>query len=282
MTSPGPSLAELLLGVEGLALLRLAFSDDMQARRDRIADIVRLVGDVDTDAALLAPAYAAEFDLAAGYQRWAKTYDRPLRLFPVEEPTLHALIAGLPPGTVLDAACGTGRYSAHLVESDHDVVGIDNSEAMLARARVKLPQATFRLGELTDLPLDDASVDAVVCALALVHLPDVAPAITEFARVLRPGGSLFISDVHPFLITLGWRAQVPAADGATGFMALHPHMASEYVQALTASGFLVRGCFEPALGPDSAVTVTSPHIPEATRAAWAGLPGVAIWDAAKA
>ncbi|WP_234337094.1 class I SAM-dependent methyltransferase [Streptomyces xylophagus] len=50
--------------------------------------------------------------------------------------------------------------------------------------------------DLYRLPLPDDAVDTVVCALALEHIPELAPVLAEFARVLRPGGHLRISDAH--------------------------------------------------------------------------------------
>ncbi len=57
----------------------------------------------------------------------------------------------------------------------------------------------------------------------------------------RPGGRVAISDVHPFLVTLGRQAQFPAGDGR-GFMRLHAHLPSEYLRAATGSGLVVRSC----------------------------------------
>jgi ubiquinone/menaquinone biosynthesis C-methylase UbiE len=56
---------------------------------------------------------------------------------------------------------------------------------MLEKARAALPQATFRDGDLSALPLEPASVDLVVCALALEHVADLGRAIAELSRVLR-------------------------------------------------------------------------------------------------
>ena len=281
--SAQPTLGEYLIGVAGLALMRLGFTDDTAGRATRTADIRDLLGRLDRDTRLRAPV-GAEYDLRAGYRQWAASYDQPLRLFPIEEPPMRALIETLPPGEVLDAACGTGRYAVMLAARGHEVVGVDQSDAMLDIARAKLPSADFREGDLTALPLPDRSVDAVVCALSLVHVSDVACALREFARVLRPGGRLVISDVHPFLVILGWQAQFPVHDGEDeqdpqrGFMRLHCHLASEYTSAATAAGLRLRSLAEPPLTESAVVTPAADIVPDANCAAFTGLPAVSIWD----
>jgi len=179
-----PRLVELLLGTEGLALLRLAFTGDDASRSARVHEMQKLLERMN-EPELAATLAAPEYDIAEGYDLWSRTYDAPLRLFFIEQGPMHALFASLPAGTVLDAACGTGRHGVHLAQAGHRIIGVDRSPAMLAKARAKLPQGDFREGDLTALPLGTASVDAVVCALALVHLPDLGPAMAQFARVLR-------------------------------------------------------------------------------------------------
>ena len=122
--SQRPRIAELLLGTEGLALLRLAFTGDEVARGARVEEIRGLLARID-EPELAAPLAAPEYDLADGYALWSKTYDAPLRLFFIEQPALHALFATLPPGTVLDAACGTGRHSVELAQRGHRVIGVE-------------------------------------------------------------------------------------------------------------------------------------------------------------
>jgi SAM-dependent methyltransferase len=275
-----PTLGEYLLGVAGLALLRLAFTDDAAGRAARVADVRELVARTGTDATFDS-LIGTEYGLEEGYRQWSATYDRPLRLFPIEEPPMHALIDALPPGAALDAACGSGRYSTYLAARGNEVTGVDRSEAMLDLAREKLPDATFRPGDLTALPVTDRSFDVVVCALALVHLPQVAAAMDEFARVLRPGGHLIVSDVHPFLVGLAWQAQFPAPGGGRGFMRLHQHLHSEYLTAATAAGLTFRSLEEPALTAASVVTAAADVVPDANREAYAGLPALTIWDFAR-
>jgi SAM-dependent methyltransferase len=278
LMSAKPTLGELLLGIEGLALLRLAFGDDAEARSARVREIRSLLARLDKEPELAAALEAPEYDLTEGYALWSQTYDQPLRLFPIEHPTMRMLLDPLPASVVLDAACGTGRYSQYLAERGHRVIGVDCSQAMLARAREKLPESEFREGDLEALPLESGSVDAAVCALALVHLPEVGKAVAELARVVRPGGRVMISDVHPFLVLLGWQAQFRTASGGSGFMRLHAHLPSDYCQAFGAAGLRVRACHEPRLTPEAALTPAAETLPEANRAAWVGLPGVLIWD----
>lgn len=275
-----PRLAELLLGIEGLALLRLAFTSDAATREARVREMRDIIADID-EPELGETLAAPEYDLADGYALWSKTYDAPLRLFFIEQPAMHALFGALEPGPVLDAACGTGRHSLELARRGHRVIGVDASRDMLDLARAKLPDADFRQGDLAELPVADGAVGAVVCALALVHLPELGGAMAEFARVLRPGGRVIISDVHPFLTMLGWQAQFRTEGGGAGFMRLHGHLLSDYASAAAAAGLRIRSLQELRLTPDSAITVATERLPEANRAAWVGIPGVVVWELEK-
>ena len=101
------------------------------------------------------------------------------------------------PGWRLTPPAGAGRYAEFLAARGHRVIGVDSSPDMLARARERVPGGEFRLGELERLPLPDDSVDVIVFALALTHVQHLEPVLAEFARVLRPGGDLVVSDAHP-------------------------------------------------------------------------------------
>jgi ubiquinone/menaquinone biosynthesis C-methylase UbiE len=112
-----------------------------------------------------------------------------------------AYLLGLEGIALLDA--WTGRFAEFLARRGHQVIGVDSSPDMLAHARRRVPDGEFHLGALDRLPLADDSADVIVCALALVHVPDLQRVLAEFARVLRPGGDLVISDLHHELTTLG-------------------------------------------------------------------------------
>ena len=86
------------------------------------------------------------------------------------------------------------------------VTGVDISDAMLATARKEesLEPLGIRFENLSFTKLDpfgDASFDAVVSMMALMDCPDLEGSLTEFARVLRPGGMLAFSILHPCFMT---------------------------------------------------------------------------------
>jgi SAM-dependent methyltransferase len=151
---------------------------------------------------------------------------------------------------------------------------------MLDVARAKVPDATFHVGTLEALPVEDRSVDVVTCSLALTHVEDIVPVVAEFARVLRPGGWAVLADVHPLTTTFGGAAVFPS--GEEGLVLPYVpnlvHLASEYVTAARAAGLEVAECHEPPV-PEAAI-VTNPAyavLPDAVRAAFEGLPFLLIW-----
>jgi 2-polyprenyl-6-hydroxyphenyl methylase/3-demethylubiquinone-9 3-methyltransferase len=91
---------------------------------------------------------------------------------------------------ILDLGCGKGRFARRLVEEGAEVVGIDVSAAMLRDSiGIRTARATARR-----LPFAAATFDAVVAIEVFEHLPEIASALGEARRLLRPGGTLVIID----------------------------------------------------------------------------------------
>jgi SAM-dependent methyltransferase len=273
-------LRELLVGVEGLALLRRMFDGGDEAADARLAEVCRIV-DPASDGVFDQGTEVPELDVTAGYGRWSTTYDAPGNpVIAVEQPSVWSLLEASPPGLALDAACGTGRHTRRLAELGHRVIGVDTTPEMLHRARAAVPRARLARGDLSNLPLRSASVDLAVCSLAMDHAPDLSGPVAELARVVRPGGRLVISDVHPVLSALGVAAYFVAADGSSGFVRNHRHLHSEYLDAFALAGLEVRRCLEPRFGPAevAAQAIAMRFVPDAASAAYHGLPGVLVWD----
>ncbi len=118
------------------------------------------------------------------------------------EAALTEIIAAAAPQNLLDIGTGTGRMLEILGPRVTRALGIDQSREMLAVARVNLEQAGLanslvRLADMYQLPLADASFDAIVIHQVLHYADRPAAAIAEAARVLIPGGTLVVVDFAP-------------------------------------------------------------------------------------
>lgn len=108
-------------------------------------------------------------------------------------------------GRVLDAGCGPGHWTKHLSELGLDVRGIDLVPAFIAHARSAYPGIPFDVRSVDAIDEADGSLSGVLSWFSTIHHEPsaIAAPITEFARVLRPGGQLalgfFTGDViEPF------------------------------------------------------------------------------------
>ncbi|MEV0638346.1 class I SAM-dependent methyltransferase [Streptomyces sp. NPDC050619] len=285
-----------LMGLEGLALLRSFTGEyDREFVDARIAEIRKLLDDESlADAAV----DVARVSTVEGYRVWSRTYDGPNPAFDFDEPLIAEMVDGMPAGVALDAACGTGRMAALLTARGHRVLGVDSSPDMLARARERVPGGAFHLGDLNRLPVADDFVDLVVCSLALTHVSDLRPVMAEFARVLRSGGHLVTSDIHPEWVARGSIPPVRLPDGQRGRLESYRHSTGDYLRAALAAGLRVRRCEEPVAAaaeraesqepPPTPKTEPGPWeiwpwslaalVPKAARAANDGLPVEIIWE----
>ncbi len=182
----------------------------------------------------------------AAYELWAATYppEPHNALMALEQQTLLSLLPDLRGRTVLDAGCGTGRYLRLLRSRGAKAIGIDLSSAMLSRARAD--QARVARANVCALPLGAMSVDVVVSGLALGDVPHLDAAIAEMARVIRPGGCLLYSVVHPLGGPAGW-SRTFTVSGRQNAVATCWHSLDEHRRACALARLDITGWEEPVL-----------------------------------
>lgn len=143
---------------------------------------------------------------------------------------------------ILDAGCGTGRYTSERCAIGVRVTGIDFSKKMLALAADKCPEASLVFGDLArKLPFRDKSFDKVNCAQVLNHFRKLLHPMKEFARVLKPLGVLVFSVIHP---DMNWDGYVRKDDSQNRFRLsensdLFRHRFCDYFDAIERAGFLL-------------------------------------------
>jgi len=128
---------------------------------------------------------------------WAPLYDEKYGLYPNASHQDYMqkflrLLAG--PGTVLDAACGAGRYVPMLLEKGHSVVGIDQAQGMLDKAKSKFPTVHVEKIGLQEISYSEV-FDGAICMDSLEHVcpEDWLPIFENFQRALKPGGYLYFT-----------------------------------------------------------------------------------------
>jgi ubiquinone/menaquinone biosynthesis C-methylase UbiE len=180
---------------------------------------------------------AAEF-----FELWAEDWDAaPSPMAAAEHRAMLPWIEAHTPCRAVDVGCGTGRWTARL-----NAIGIDASPAMLAVAARK-PGMRGRLAaaDAAALPVASGWADLVLCTLTFGHIGDQAGAMQEFARVLRPGGTLLVSDFHPDTAARGWRRTF-RRDGRVYELKVHPYTLAQ-LRAM-ASGLTLVDVAEASIG----------------------------------
>jgi SAM-dependent methyltransferase len=139
-------------------------------------------------------------DIVAEFTQQAETFNRSAtarsqemldRLVALAQPRAHE--------RWLDVACGPGIISRSLAALAGEVHGVDMTPAMIEVARrdaaaAGVDNATFELGDATDLDLPPASVDGAISRFSIHHIPAPGRLVQELARVVRPGGRIVLAD----------------------------------------------------------------------------------------
>jgi ubiquinone/menaquinone biosynthesis C-methylase UbiE/DNA-binding transcriptional ArsR family regulator len=149
----------------------------------------------------------------------------------------EAFLLLIPPAVIADLGAGDGSFSLLLAQHAVRVIAVDSSEKMLDVAREQaarngITNADFRLGDMEELPIDDASVDIVFFSQSLHHAAHPERAVREAGRILRAAGRIVILDLakHRFeeareLYADEWlgfnEAEMDSMLASAGFLDIH-------------------------------------------------------------
>jgi SAM-dependent methyltransferase len=195
---------------------------------------------------------------AASWIEWSRSPERDHAFWRMNLPTLLALVPAAG-GPVLDVGCGEGRVSRALKELGYEVVGVDGSPTLAAAAREADPGFEVLLADAAALPFASESFELAVASLTLMNMDDMPGAVSEIARVLRPGGRLCASVLHPlntwgkaggdYFETTRYSETIEAGGASLTLHDTHRPLTA-YFDALASAGMLIERVVEPV--PDEA------------------------------
>lgn len=215
-------------------------------------------------------------DIAEWYDAWVGTAD--VVEDPLFEPVIE-LLGDVVDARICDLACGQGRVTRYLSGRGARVVGVDLSANLLAIAAKHESDAasgaTYLLDDAQQLAaIRDASVDGVLCHMALMDIPNLEASVRAAVRVLRPSGWLVFSVLHPcfnpapsseqvgpdgtlqrvvsgYFVEGFWRSD--ARPGPPGKVGAYHRTLSSYLNALIDAGLVIECLREPRATGDLAV-----------------------------
>ena len=198
-----------------------------------------------------------------GHRLWAHTYYAELNpLLALERRTLAPMLGALRGLAFLDVACGTGRWLDATLG-----VGIDLCREMLFQARSK-PGVAGRVAQadMRRLPFRDRCADLVLCAFTLAYVEPLERAMAELARVIRPGGQLIASDLHPQGYRQGWTRSFRSGPQVYE-IEHHSYTAEEWIAAAQDAGLDLEQLLEPCFGePERSIFLRAGREPLLDRA----------------
>jgi ubiquinone/menaquinone biosynthesis C-methylase UbiE len=159
---------------------------------------------------------SSEKESTEAYNLWAPQYDnQPDNLMlHLDNEVFDQLLHGieLKDKVVIDVGCGTGRHWHNIIDkAPAQLVGYDVSNGMLSELRRKFPDAEVQLASDTLLTgIMDNTVDVIISTLTIAHIENIDETFSAWARVLKSGGEVLLTDFHPAVLGQGGKRDFTA------------------------------------------------------------------------
>ena len=169
------------------------------------------------------------------YNAWAQQYDTNInKTRDLEAIALRETLAPLGITTCLEIGCGTGKNAVWLAGRVASLTSVDFSEEMLQKAKEKVtaPHVKFVQADINNdwHFAETAAYDLVSFSLVLEHISDIDAVFKKTAEALKPGGYVYVGELHPFKQYAGSKARFEV-DGDTHVVDCYTHHVSDFVAA---------------------------------------------------
>jgi len=172
-------------------------------------------------------------DTRTAYNNWSQQYDtNENKTRDLEAHALKTIMCGVDFKNVLEIGCGTGKNTVWLSTKAKQVMAVDLSEEMLAKAKSKINSDTVQFihADIT-VPwvFAEKNYDLVTFSLVLEHIQNLDHIFSEVSKNLNKGGYVYIGELHPFKQYSGSKARFETATG-TQVVTCYDHHISEFIQ----------------------------------------------------
>jgi ubiquinone/menaquinone biosynthesis C-methylase UbiE len=176
------------------------------------------------------------------YNNWALQYDtNENKTRDLEAIALRENLVDIPFAECLEIGCGTGKNTSWLVEKAIHVTAVDFSSEMLARAKDKIRSgnAEFIQADITKpWAFANKKYDLITFSLVLEHIENLEQIFRECSLVLKPGGHVYIGELHPFKQYSGSKARFENEKGLHTLECFTHHL-SDFIVAAKKSGLRI-------------------------------------------
>jgi ubiquinone/menaquinone biosynthesis C-methylase UbiE len=173
------------------------------------------------------------------YNNWASQYDTNVnKTRDLEGVVLRNTLSAIHFETCLEIGCGTGKNTAWFIEKATQVTSVDFSEEMLAKAKTKVTSNKVQFVQAditTDWTFKNQLYDLVSFSLILEHIENLDPVFKQVAQSLKPGGHVYIGELHPFKQYAGSKARFETENGVQ-VVDCFTHHVSDFVQSAQKNG----------------------------------------------
>ena len=172
--------------------------------------------------------------IAKDYNSWAEQYDtNENKTRDLDRKATIETLSKYEFDNVLELGCGTGKNTEWLITKAKFIIGLDFSEEMLNKAKIKIKtdKVRFQRAELTKKwEIDNNFADLITCNLTLEHIKDLDFIFNQAYQKLKTNGKFFISELHPARQYLGSKAKYETENGIEE-LEVYTHHISDYLNS---------------------------------------------------
>lgn len=178
--------------------------------------------------------------IAKAYNKWAAQYDvNKNKTRDLDRKATIETLSKYEFKTALELGCGTGKNTEWLITKAKFIIGLDFSEEMLSKAKVKIKtnKVRFQKADLTKKwEIENNFADLITCSLTLEHIKHLDFIFNQAHKKLKTNGKLFVCELHPARQYAGSKAKYETENG-TEELEVYVHHISDYLKAAESNSF---------------------------------------------